>query len=66
MQLYEVTFEHKALTGPLVVELRATTPERAELRVRYYAFHEYRTAEFLDEGTCAVVEVTAARRAGER
>lgn len=45
---YQVTLTHELLEGPLVMDLAATSPERAKTRASMTAMHMYRCAELLD------------------
>lgn len=48
---YRVTITSDLLGGPLVMDLIATTPERAKTRAGMTAMHMYRCAELLDAPT---------------
>lgn len=54
MQNYRVTLTHPDLEGPLVMDMKATSAERAATRARGTAMHMYRHAELL--AAAAVVE----------
>lgn len=54
---YEVTATHEALSGPLVMELIATSEKAAISRARLTAFHMYRDWALME----ATYEVTGVK-----
>lgn len=54
MKTYLVTVTHPLLDGPFSASCAASSPDRAERRVRMTMVHLYRHVQFLDEGHATV------------
>jgi hypothetical protein len=58
---FRVTFTHPDLSGECVADLKASSPEMAEKRLRMTLMHQFRHAELMEGGNTTVVEITEAQ-----